>query len=108
MPAFDAIIAFIEDEEVIEKILKHLGLWEAKAQPPPKVKARSPTIDLDDSVSLVSINQYCRPIAIGSIATMKPLGWQSAHCDGSHPPSTSNSKNIEYLLLGEGLDKVNE
>jgi hypothetical protein len=27
------IIAFIEDEEVIEKILKHLGLWEVKASP---------------------------------------------------------------------------
>ena len=24
------IISFIEDEEVIEKILKHLGLWEVK------------------------------------------------------------------------------
>jgi hypothetical protein len=28
-----------EDEEVIEKILKHLGLWEMKARPPPKPKA---------------------------------------------------------------------
>jgi hypothetical protein len=26
----------IEDEEVIKKILKHLGLWERKARPPPK------------------------------------------------------------------------
>jgi len=25
------IIGFIEDEEVIEKILKHLGLWDVKA-----------------------------------------------------------------------------
>jgi len=33
------IIAFIEDEEVIKKIPKHLGLWKAKARPPPKVKA---------------------------------------------------------------------
>ena len=31
------IIAFIEDGEVIEKILKHLGLWEVKASPPPPV-----------------------------------------------------------------------
>ena len=45
------IIVFIEDEEVIEKILKHLGLWEAKAQPPPKVKAPFPTIYLNDSES---------------------------------------------------------
>jgi hypothetical protein len=25
-----------EDEDVIKKILKHLGLWEAKLWPPPK------------------------------------------------------------------------
>jgi hypothetical protein len=43
------IIAFIEDEEVIKKILTHLGLWEAKARPPPKVKAPSPTIYLFQS-----------------------------------------------------------
>jgi hypothetical protein len=35
------IIAFIEDEEVIEKILKHLELWEMKARPPPRVKTPS-------------------------------------------------------------------
>ena len=28
------ILAFIEDEEVIKKILKHLGLWDIKARPP--------------------------------------------------------------------------
>lgn len=43
------IIAFIKDEEVIEKILKHLGLWDLKAIPPPKVKAPFETICLDDS-----------------------------------------------------------
>lgn len=47
------IIAFIEDEEVIKKILKHLGLCEVKARPPPKVKAPSPTIYLDDSGSQI-------------------------------------------------------
>ena len=30
------IISVIEDEEIIKKILKHLGLWEVKARPPPK------------------------------------------------------------------------
>jgi len=38
---------------VIEKILKHLGLWEAKARPPPKVKVPFPTIYLDDSESQI-------------------------------------------------------
>ena len=48
------IVAFIEDEEVIKKILKHLGLWEPKARPPPKLKAPSETIYLDDSESQIS------------------------------------------------------
>ena len=47
------IRAFIEDEEVIEKILKHLGLWDLKVRPPPKVKAPSVTISIDDSDSQV-------------------------------------------------------
>ena len=33
------IISFIEDEEVIKKILKHLGLWDVKARPPPRASA---------------------------------------------------------------------
>ena len=45
------IIAFIEDEEVIKKILKHLRLWEAKARSPPKMKAPFPTIYLENSES---------------------------------------------------------
>ncbi len=57
------IIAFLEDEEVIQKILRHLGLWEAKARPPPKVKAPSETIYLDDSESqdLPSDSFYAHP-----------------------------------------------
>ena len=43
------ILAFIENEEVIEKILKHLGLWELKVRPPPKMKVSSVTISIDDS-----------------------------------------------------------
>jgi len=30
------IISFIEDEEVIEKILKHFGLWDLKVRPLPR------------------------------------------------------------------------
>jgi len=33
------IISFIENEEVIKKILKHLGLWNVKARPPPRANA---------------------------------------------------------------------
>jgi hypothetical protein len=31
------IISFIEREEIIKKILKHLGLWEVKSRLPPKI-----------------------------------------------------------------------
>ena len=31
-----AVIAFLEAEDVIEKILKHLGLWEVNPRPPPR------------------------------------------------------------------------
>ncbi len=47
------ILAFIEDEDVIEKILKHLGLWDLKARPPPKVKAPSETTYLNDLESQI-------------------------------------------------------
>ncbi len=43
------ILAFIEDKEMIGKILKHLGLWGLKVSPSPKEKAPSGTISIDDS-----------------------------------------------------------
>jgi len=46
------IINFIEDKEVVEKILKHLGLW-FKKQPSPKAnappKSVEPHLDYSDS-----------------------------------------------------------
>ena len=59
------IISFIEDGEVIEKILKHLGPWDLKARPPPKVKAPSVKISIDDSDSQVPFSVpsfYADPI----------------------------------------------
>jgi hypothetical protein len=47
------VFAFNEDEEVIEKILKRLGFWDLKVRSPPKVKAPSITISIDDSNSQV-------------------------------------------------------
>jgi len=38
------IISFIEREEIIEKILKHLDFWEVKTRPPPKI--HSPPAEL--------------------------------------------------------------
>jgi hypothetical protein len=50
------VISVIEDQEVIKKILKHLGLWQVKPRPPPR-SAKSqplstePHIDYSDSHS---------------------------------------------------------
>jgi hypothetical protein len=41
------ILSFIEDPEVIKKILKHLGLWDIKARPPPKATAPPPNLRID-------------------------------------------------------------
>jgi hypothetical protein len=47
------IISFIENEEVIEKILKHLGLWDLKSKPPPRANAPPVHVHLDYSDSQV-------------------------------------------------------
>jgi hypothetical protein len=45
------VISVIEDEEVIKKILKHLGLWDIKTRPPPKATGppRVPEYSIDIS-----------------------------------------------------------
>jgi hypothetical protein len=55
------IISFIEDEEVIEKILKHLGLWNVKARPPPEVKVPPVRTKMDHSDSQVSSYEWFYP-----------------------------------------------
>ena len=37
-----AVIAFIEDSDVIKKILKHLGLWNIKRKPRPTANVYPP------------------------------------------------------------------
>jgi hypothetical protein len=41
------IIAFIEDEEVVKKILKHLDLWDRKTRPTSKIKSVPFTKNID-------------------------------------------------------------
>lgn len=42
------VISVIEDEEIIKKILKHLGLWQVEPRPPPK--ATEPTKIVEYSI----------------------------------------------------------
>jgi hypothetical protein len=63
------IISFIEQKEIIEKILKHLGLWHVKTRPPPRI--HSPPAELyadysdsqiphrDNNQTSVSHPTYC-------------------------------------------------
>ena len=48
------VIAFIEDENVIKKILKHLGLWDIKPRPlanaPPFIPEAYPVQSVDDYI----------------------------------------------------------
>ena len=55
------VISVIENEEIINKILKHLGLWEIKARPPPKATGPPKTLEyqIDYSTSqLPKSNNY--------------------------------------------------
>ena len=36
------IISFIEDEQLVKKILKHLDLWDVKRKPPPCANSPPP------------------------------------------------------------------
>ena len=53
-----SLFAFIEDDQVIKKILKHLGLWDREARPPPEAKichrSNEQSIDYSDSQLLPS------------------------------------------------------
>ena len=52
------IISVVEDNEVIKKILKHLGLWDSKPRPPPEpkdVSKKSETV-IDDTFSQLPVS----------------------------------------------------
>ena len=51
------IISVIEDEEIVKKILKHLGLWDRKARPPPK--ATVPPEVLENSIDYSASQLPC-------------------------------------------------
>jgi len=48
------IIAFIENDTTIQKILKHLGLWETRSHSPPPSSTYEEIIYEDELPSLLS------------------------------------------------------
>jgi hypothetical protein len=68
------VISFIENPEVVKKILKHLGLWEVKPRPPPRIAKAPPLltephIDYSESQVRFSDNQlYVDPVGPADLA----------------------------------------
>jgi hypothetical protein len=68
------VIAVIEDQGVIKKILTHLGLWEVKPRPPPPIPKAwllhtEPYIDYSDSQVPPSDNAlYVDPVSPADLA----------------------------------------
>ncbi len=54
------IISFIEDLDIIEKILRHLGLWDINNHDPPQavISAPIPELVYDFSVSQIPAVEY--------------------------------------------------
>jgi hypothetical protein len=53
------VIAFIEDEVVIKKILEHLGLWDTRSHGPPVQNATHiPGLTYDDDYSQIPTDDY--------------------------------------------------
>jgi hypothetical protein len=53
------IFAFIEDEAVIKKILKHLSLWETRNHDPPaRNRTHIPELTYDDDYSQIPAIDY--------------------------------------------------
>ena len=53
------IITFIEDEQLIKKILKHLGLLDVKRKPPPCANSPPPqSLIIYDESSSLSADDY--------------------------------------------------
>ena len=52
------VISVIEDEIIIKKILKHLGLWEVKPRPSPKATGPQKTVErhIDYSVFQIPVS----------------------------------------------------
>jgi hypothetical protein len=74
------IMAFIEEEKVVEKTLKHLELWEMKARPPSRAKTPSVTIYLDASDSHLP-RQHRGLVFVGDLIRTEGLVRESVEGD---------------------------
>ena len=68
------IISFIEDEQLVKKILKHLDLWGVKRKPPPCANGPPPeTFIIYDELSSPGADDYITPLEAGLKPTFKKI-----------------------------------
>ncbi len=60
------VISVIEDEEIIKKILNHLGLWDRKARPPPKATGPPKVQEYSIDYSVSQLPASTRRLSDGS------------------------------------------
>ncbi|MCF8083145.1 MAG: hypothetical protein K9M96_08620 [Deltaproteobacteria bacterium] len=67
------VIGVIENQDVIKKILKHLGLWEIKQRPPPKSTGPPKPFEysIDHSVSQLPASD--KWLAAGHFSVIDPV-----------------------------------
>ena len=73
------VIGVIEDEEIIKKIFRHLGLWDRKARPPPKATGppKVQKYSIDYSVS--------QPMGLPDVANDENGSDKWLHVDPQYP-----------------------
>jgi hypothetical protein len=74
------VISVIEDEEVIKRILKHLGLWEVKPRPPPKATGPQKTSEYSIDYSHRGVGPY-GPEAVSQL----PASGKWVYVDPEYP-----------------------
>jgi len=79
------VVSVIEEEEVVKKILKHLGLWHRKARSPPKATGppRAKEYSIDYSMSQLP----CFPDQVSDEAGAESDKW--LHVDPEYPEAHS-------------------
>ena len=85
---FIKIISFIDDAEIIKKILNHLGLWDVKRKPPPRANG-PPTeaIIIYDESSAPSVDDYL--IRLRRIFQLQPTSKKIQL--QAHPPKADSN-----------------
>ena len=96
------VISVIEDEEVIKKILKHLGLWKVKPRPPPRANAL-PKYELSIDYSHRGVGPYGPeadsqlPVSDNLSRAPRPCDMSTSSCRVARGRKASRSNEWVYV-----------